>query len=288
MGEVKTWVSEMKNDRLQHGSLDYKLYRYGRSKTLFRGPRPDFSSAYNVFLGSSETYGKFVPRPYPDLLQEELGVVSANFSALNAGVESYLRDPSVLLACADAAVTVLAVAGAHNVSNRYYMVHPRHNDRFVRASDSLHILYRQVEFTDIHYTRHLLNTLRRVDETSFALVVEELRAAWTARMKSLIEMIEGKTVLLWISDHAPGDVLSEGPVSAPGQEPLFVNQEMVDSLSPLVTKVVECIVPQDPDMSGTEGMVFLPCERRAAVALPGPVVHAQVARVLAPVLQSLL
>jgi len=278
----------MKHDRFEHGSLDYSLYQYGRSKTRFRGPKPDFSKAYNVFLGASETFGKFVQHPYPHLLQDQLTVASANFAALNAGVESYLRDPSVLLACAEARVTVIAVTGAHNLSNRYYSVHPRHNDRVIRASDMLQMLFREVEFNDIHYTRHLLNTLRRTDEARFSLVVSELRTAWTARMKTLIDMIEGKTVLLWAADHAPGDVLEKANGTGLGHDPIFVNQAMLDALSPLVTKVVECIVPPDAISPSTEGMVFPLAERRAAAALPGPALHERAAEMLAPVLKALM
>lgn len=244
-------------DRIKHGSLDYCLYRYGNSKNLFRGPKPDFTRPYCVFLGSSETYGKFVPKPFTNILQKRLGMPCANFSALNAGVEMYLKEPSLLLASASARVTVIAVIGAHNMSNRFYSVHPHRNDRFVRASNMLKTLFREVDFSEIHYTRHLLSTLRDADALKFRVVAEELKAAWTARMKSLLEMIEGRTVLLWMADHPPPDRSASLEDNSLAHDPLFIDQEMMDELSPLVTKVVECIASPATKSAG--------CAKRPAV-----------------------
>ena len=278
----------MKYDRITHGSLDYCLYRFERSKTLFRGPRPDFSRPYVMFLGSNETFGKFVPLPFTRLLQHRLNMPCAKFAAVNAGVELYLKDPSVLLATAGARVTVIGVTGAHNISNRFYSVHPRHNDRFVKPSKILSTLFRDVEFTDIHYTRHLLATLAAADPIRFSIVAEELRAAWSARMKSLLERIEGKTVLLWMGEQPPGDANCDPDISDIEHNPAFVDQMMIDELSPLVTKVVECVASSEAMKAGTDGMVIGESEGEAATHMPGPTFHSEVAEALEAVLAELV
>jgi len=281
VGEVEIRC-DMEHDRFKRGALEYYFYSFGKSKTRFRGPRQKIGGDYNVFLGASETFGKFIPKTYPQILEGVLGRTCINFAAHNAGVEMYLRDPSVLLACADARVTVVAVTGAHNISNRFYSVHPRHNDRFVRASDMLKMLYRDVEFTDIHYTRHLLANLRKSDEMKYGLVLTELRAAWTARMKTLLEMIDGKTILLWMSEHVP----AQEDEDICGADPLFVDQSMLDQLSPLVTKVVECVVPRPEN--ALVGMVFDEADRAMAENLPGTALHQAAAIALEPVLRHLM
>ncbi len=278
----------MPNDDSIGESLEYFPYLYGKSKILFRGPRPRLDQPHMVFLGSSETYGKFVPRPFTHLLQQRLEMPCANFSALNAGVEMYLKNPSVLLASIEARVTVIAVMGAHNMSNRFYMVHPRRNDRFVRPSDMLRLLFREVEFTDIHYTRHLLHTLFKADPVKFGIVVTELKAAWLARMKSLLEMVEGKTVLLWMADGAPPDPGVETGESRLDRDPLFVDQAMIDALSPLVTKVVECIATPAALAAGSDGMIFEDRDAAAAAKMAGPAFHGEVAQTLTPVLRTLV
>ncbi|MCB1366857.1 MAG: hypothetical protein KDK00_03755 [Rhodobacteraceae bacterium] len=276
----------MKPDRIADGPLDYCLYRYGRSKVLYRGPRPDFKRPYCAFLGSSETFGKFVATPFPALLQDGLAMPCANFAALNAGVEMYLKDPSILLATAEARVTVIAVMGAHNLSNRFYQVHPRRNDRFVRSSKMLQTLYRGIDCTDIHFTRHLLATLLADDPVKFGIVVEEMKAAWVARMKSLLEAVEGRTILLWAATHAPGERDLDCPEGL-GEDPLFIDQSMMDELSPLATEVVECICKPETK-TGTNGMRFAACDAGAAAQLPGPDFHAQVAQKLEPALRRLI
>ncbi|MFT5159882.1 MAG: hypothetical protein ACI9ZD_001491 [Paracoccaceae bacterium] len=278
----------MKYDRIARGSLDYCLYRYERSKTLFRGPRPDFTRPYCMFLGSTETYGKFVPLPFTRLLQHKLNMPCANFAGVNAGVDLYLKDPSILLATAKARVTVVAVCGAHNLSNRFYSVHPRHNDRFVMPSKILTTLFRDVEFTDIHYTRHLLATLAEADPIRFSIVVEELKAAWVARMKTLLAKIESKTLLLWMGVEPPCDASNEPGISDIERNPAFVDQTMIDELSPLVTKVVECVSSPEAFEAGIEGMMFSDGESEAAKHMPGPACHAEVADALEVALAELV
>lgn len=278
----------MKYDRITRGSLDYCRYRFERSKTQFRGPRPDLSRPYCMFLGSAETYGRFVPLPFTRLLQHELNMPCANLAGMNAGVDMYLKDPSVLLATAKARVTVLAVMGANNISNRFYSVHPRHNDRFLKPSKILMTLFRDVEFTDIHYTRHLLATLAAADPIRFSIVAEELKAAWLARMKTLLERIEGKTVLLWMGTHPPGDATENPDIDDIEHDPAFIDQRMIDELSPLVTRVVECVASPQAIVAGVEGMVISDADRTAATHLPGPAFHAEVAETLAGVLGELV
>lgn len=278
----------MKYDRIKRGSLDYCLYRYERSKTLFRGPRPDFSRPYCVFLGSSETFGKFVPLPFTRLLQHRLNMPCANFAGLNAGVDMFLKDPSILLATAQARVTVIAVTGAHNISNRFYSVHPRHNDRFVKPSKVLSMLFRNVEFTDIHYTRHLLATLAEADPIRFSIVTEELKAAWSARMKTLVARIEGKTVLLWMAEKPPEDANANPDIRDIEFNPAFIDQAMIDGLSPLVTQVVECVASPTVIEAGVEGMVFESGDNNAAKRMPGPAFHSEVADALVGVLAELV
>ena len=77
-------------------------------------------------------------------------------------------------------MTVVQVMGAQNLTNRFYTVHPRRNDRFLRAAPDLQALYPEVDFTEFHFTRHLLRTLRWSSADRFEVVAEELRAVWVA------------------------------------------------------------------------------------------------------------
>lgn len=267
------------------GALDYFPCRYGKSKLLFRGPYRPPGRRYVAVLGGTETYGKFVPFPYPDLVEKAIGVRVINLGCMNAGPDAFLREPAVLELTSEALVTIVQIMGAQNLTNRFYSVHPRRNDRFVRASPLLLSLYQEVDFTEFHFTRHMLRTLQGVSAQKFDAVAEELRIAWVARMKGLLDGIPGRTLLLWMADHVP---LETGNVVDMTREPLLIDQAMITAVRPHATEYVEVVSSPGVLLAGATGMAFSPLEEPAAQGLPGPAVHGEVAARLAPVLEQML
>lgn len=265
-------------------TLDYYPCRYGASKLMFRGPKRKLDGNFCAVLGGNETYGRFIDRPYPALVEDATSIKMVNFGCMNAGVDVYLNDPGVIDLCANARVTVVQVMGAQNMTNRFYAVHPRRNDRFLRASSLLKTIYREVDFTEFHFTRHMLKGLQERSPERFEVVADELKAAWVARMQLLLRRIPGKTLLLWIADHAPA--ASAAPPRL-DREPLLVDRDMISAVSVHATEYVEAISSPAARDLGTEGMVCSVTDEAAAAELPGPAVHAEVARALAPVLRRM-
>lgn len=274
----------MAYEQAGEGPLDYFPCRYDRSRLLFRGPRRDLSGAFVAFLGGTETYGKFLREPFPALVEAAMGVTAVNLGCVQAGPDAYLNDPATLDLARRAAVTVVQVTGALNLSNRFYAVHPRRNDRFLRASPVLQALYREVDFTEFAFTRHMVQTLAAVSPGKFDSVVAELRTAWVARMLTLLDRLPAPVVLLWLADRPPPPEAEVDPKS----DPPLVTQGMVAALRPRVARYVE-VVPSAPARAeGSRGMAYLPLEEYAAANLPGPAVHREVAAALVPVLGGLL
>ncbi len=266
-----------------HGALEYYPCRYGTSRVLFRGPRRQIDHDYIAFLGGTETYGRFIEYPFPARIEQRIKVACVNFGVVNAGVDLYLNDPAVMEIVALAEAKVLQVMGAQNLSNRYYSVHPRRNDRFLRASDRLQSLYPEVDFTEFHFVRHMLGRLSQTSEDRFAEVLDELRMAWTARMKSLVTQLRGQVVLTWFADHPVPD---EVPTTLEG-DPLFVSREMIETLRPRVSEVVEIVASGKAMEEGTRGMVFSDFEACAAEQLLGAQAHDEAADALDRVLRGL-
>ncbi len=264
------------------GALDYYPCRYGMSKLLFRGPQRAVSGGYCVALGGTETYGKFVPVPYPALLEQRLGVPVINLGCVNAGPDVYLNDSAVLDVAAGAQVAMVQVVGAQNLTNRYYAVHPRRNDRFLSASPLMRQMFREVDFTEFHFTRHMLQSLQAVGPDRFEILAEELRAAWVQRMKALLTRLPRARVLVWLGDHPP---LRAGLSPDLHRDPILVDAEMIAALMPYVSAYAEHV---GGAVQSTAGMVFAPMEEPAAQGLPGPAVHQALATTLAPVLQRFL
>ena len=267
------------------GSLDYFPCRYGTSRLLFRGPRRSLDRPYLAFLGGTETYGKYVPDPYPDLIEDETGLGSINLACVNAGLDVYLGEPDILQVARGAEAVVLQIIGAGNLSNRYYSVHPRRNDRFIAASPLLRALYREVDFTDFNFTRHMLLSLRAASRDRFEVLADELRLTWVARMKDLLTALPARTVLLWLADHRPAARVHRIGIAL---DPVLVDEDMLAQVRPLADAYVEAVSGPEARISGLEGMAFPALEAPSAARLPGPDAHRRVAQILLRALEPVL
>ncbi|GAA3860996.1 DUF6473 family protein [Celeribacter arenosi] len=265
------------------GSLNYYPCRYGNSKILFRGPKANLSKDYVAFLGSTETYGKYVPQPFPELFSGSMGVEAVNLGCVNSGVDVFAADEAIMEICSAAKATVVQVSGAQNMSNRFYTVHPRRNDRFLRASTLLQTIYREVDFTEFNFTRHLLNTLHTVSPEKFGMVRQELKDAWVARLRMLVQKIRGPVVLLWIADHSPDDDEAVADLCA---DPLFVDRQMIEEIRECVIGVIEIVATREDIAAGRDLLVYPDLEAPAAHDVIGPNIHAKAASKLESVLAS--
>lgn len=259
-------------------------HRLGNSRLLFRGPVGPLTGRYIAYLGGTESYGRFVDRPYPERLQAVMGLRSVNFACLNAGVDAFLNTEEVIAASRGACLRVVQVLGAQNMTNRYYSVHPRRNDRFLRASPSLKSLFNDVDFTTFNFTRHMLATLQEVSPERFAILAETLKLSWIARMRHLLSTLGGPVVLMRMADHAPPSSVAEPRLD---RDPLLVDAEMIAAVLPFATAHVDVRIPtlsQDP----TDARFLSPYQAAAAAEMPGPRAHAAVAEALAPILRDML
>lgn len=274
----------MSFDATGRGGLDYLPCRYGRSRLIFRGPKRRLDGEYALFLGGTHTYGRFIEKPFPALIEAQTGVACVNFGWQNAGVDAFVNDITVMDAASRARVTVVQVMGAQNMTNRFYAVHPRRNDRFLNASPFMKQLFRSIDFTEFTFTRHMLSAVRDVSDDRYSMIRDELKAAWLARMRHLLKGIGGRIVLLWFADHPPPEAGMSNVPDDLGSDPLFVDRDMVEALRPVVTELVEVVVSPGAIALGTTGMVFTPLEAPAAAGLPGPLAHREVAAALKPVI----
>ncbi|MGJ8547084.1 MAG: DUF6473 family protein [Sulfitobacter sp.] len=277
----------MTYDMLGPGALDYLPCRYGKSKIAFRGPRRTLDDPYVAFIGGTETYGKFIENPFPDLIEQATGLTSVNFGLLNAGIDVFSAERLVLETAARARANVVQVMGAQNMSNRFYTVHPRRNDRFLSASDLLQSIYPEVDFAEFHFTKHMLQRLWDVSPQRFAPIRRDLQAGWLARMRMLLRQLGGHSILLWFAGHAPAFV-DAPPGGLLGPDPLFVTGPMLDKVAPLSAGLVKVIASPQAQAAGTQGMIFAEMESLAAQQILGPLAHEEVAQALLPALAPLL
>lgn len=243
---------------------------------MFRGPKRDSSDDFIAFVGGSETFGKFVQEPFVELVETGLGQPCLNFGIMNAGVDAFLNQPALLEQCERADGTVVQILGAANMSNRFYTVHGLRNDRFITASGALKALYPDLDFTEFTFTRHLLSALQTIDATAFAVVQREVQTAWVSRMKTLLGLIKGRKVLLWVSRRSPDTPCG---LVEQSDDPLFITRDMIEEVRRAApADFVEVVLDEDCAERGLDGMRFAPADIHAAREMVGPIAHARVAK----------
>lgn len=262
-------------------AIDYAPCRYNGSRLWFRGPRRALRSPYVACLGGCGVYGRYLSRPWPTSLEERTGTTVVNLGVENAGIDAYLNDPGALLTAAHAQITVVQLTCTHNTSNRFYSVHPRRNDRFLKASEALKSLYPEMDFTEVHFTRHLLVRLHAICPERFAVVAAEARAAWQARMRTLIAQMNGTVFLLWFAPST----LSEIADDPAGGEP-FLTRGAVRPLEPHVHSLIEVVPPQWH--AACDEMHVPAMELSRAEHLPGPAAHDAVAAAISSAVEGVL
>ena len=216
--------------------IDYQLCRYGKSTLLFRGPRQRTDLPYVAYLGGTETYGKNVAKPFPELVGAELGIPAINLGCVGGGITLFANEPELLRLCARSKATVIQVPPALSVSNRFFSVKHRQNANVAAIDPVLEVLYKGVDLNGTTKVHDLLQLLSATSPDRFSLVKEELGEVWQTRMRALIQQIGGAVILLWFGPTAPED--SEN-FSLANPHPMFVNREMLESLRSDVSAIVE-------------------------------------------------
>jgi hypothetical protein len=278
----------MKQETVEPEILSYSPCRYGASRVLFRGPRKRQDKPYLAFVGGTETYGKFIEKPFPTIVEKAMRQTCINFGCVNGGVDAFVHDTTVMDICYRADLTVVQIMGAHLLSNRFFTVHTRRNDRFLQASSVLKAIYSDVDFSEFAFTRHMLGALHNKSIERFETVVNELREAWIARMRHMLDQIGENVVLFWFSENPPSDQhWSELPHQLQ-VDPLFITRSMIEELRPMVKDVIVANPSRDALRRGTTGMVDPRSHTRVAHDLLGVDCHKEAAAALIPKIRDQL
>lgn len=272
--------------------INYNVHRWGRLNQIYRGPPPRLEAPYHICLGAAQTFGRYCAAPFPSLLSERLGRECVNFGTGGAGPGFFLRDSAVLEAASNAEVCVIQVMSARSLSNRLFQVKPKRNAQIQAVSKALEDLFPHVDFETFSYAHNMLNSIASEDAEKFLEVENELRTAWVARTRLLLDSIHTKKVLFWFSEREPDETMRHRPNKPMLKYPHYVDQAMMNAVAPCVDEVVYCVtsegLPQsllragEPVLQSPFGMPIT--ENRY---YPSPAMHEAAANALAPVIQRL-
>lgn len=237
--------------------VDYRMYQHDKSGLSFRGPKPVMKPGeYATCLGAAQTLGCFCEEPFPDLLQQRLGLEFVNFGYGGAGPRFYLRHKSLIDDVNRGKFAVIQVMSGRSEDNSLfqsngleYLIDRKSGER-ISADEA----YRRLLADNA--PRGLPAPLARAVRMFHApkevrQVLSETRANWLANYHELFEAITVPIVLLWISKRRPGLHHTgklvwwwqryDNVYSMFGKFPQLVDRPMMRDLAGRVPHYVECV-----------------------------------------------
>lgn len=240
-------VADASREALELGRETPETYRYGRRQRLYRGAPPDMDRPFIACIGGERTFGRGAESPWPERLGEALDMPVFNLGAEGAGPGFFLADSGVLEACSRASHVVVELCGAWNLSNRYYTVGRRYNRRLRGVSDLMRELFPEVRLEEFEFVGKLMEHLHALDPARFTIVETECKAAWTARMRAVLEALETPATLLWFGHRLPEEEIPIDVGKARGLPPEAVDRQMIEAILPGAAAYVELVFARPDD-----------------------------------------
>ena len=261
----------MFHDRTGPGDLSYFPCHYGMSRVTYRGPQICTDAPYLAFLGGSETFGPFVEAPFPTLVAEACGAQALNLGVRNAGPDVMLNARGVLDLTHRAAGTVVQVPLVANLSNQFYRVHPRRNDRFLCITEDLRARAKLLDMCEVHFIGHFWAELARQSPEIAETVRKEVQRTWVERMQLLLSHVAPPVYLLWVEPW--------GPAQRPARDASLpiITSRMLQALAPQVVAQINVRPSQSAQDEGASTLVFDRQDRAKAAYALNAAAHREVA-----------
>jgi hypothetical protein len=228
----------MSNDKYQkadHEIVDYGCQPLENIPYLVRGPLPPSldKGRFIVCAGAAQTFGRYVEKPYPSLLQERLAVPVLNLSRGGVGAVQYrCLSESYLPYLNRAKFVVVQVVTGRNEPNSLFDLARGGPYHLVRRSDG------KPGEARFLYTDLLASGNRKLIER----VLEETRLSWIDNFTFFLKQIRVPKILFWFSKREPRYEVSFKNVDKFfGKYPQLVTDKWVAPLLPHVDEYVKCI-----------------------------------------------
>lgn len=217
--------------------VNYNIWKLWTPNAIFsvRGPRPEQLSPgnYCTSLGAAFTFGRFVARPYAQLLGEALSIPSLNLGFSGVGPSFYndpRNQPLIDLVNRSKFATISIFSGRSQSNTRFQTAHYS-QEQYILEDGS-------IVPADFAY-QQLLET---ADPQTIAALIAETRDAYLQEFLKLLSKITVPKVLIWFSRRSPDYQESyDSLFKLLSGFPHLVNREMVKALAPLCDAYIEQI-----------------------------------------------
>ena len=191
--------------------VDYQLWQPAPDGRWLRGPRPDqlVPGSYFACVGAAQTFGCFVARPWPSLLQQQLGLPALNLGIAGAGPALFRNDALLQLLRGARFVVYQVMSGRSADCSRFATGgHERvtlPDGRQLGAGAAWSELLQQ----DLHGIKNpvLRGIKNRLCATfgrkHIRRLVAETQSNWSSDFRALIKDVARPSALLWFSKRTP-------------------------------------------------------------------------------------
>lgn len=226
----------------------------------------DLHTPHFAVLGGTESYGRFMRRPYPVSVSGRVGLTCRNYGTLNAGMGAYKQILSFDVMSPETRSCVIEAPPILQVENPYFDVHPVRNDRMVRVKRPYRLLFPDVDVAAATFVGHLWRLSDAADRGAALHMARVLRELWLEGMGDLISRINCPVHIL----HFQSDMA--GPK---------ITLPMLNVLRDVAA--VHVIPFIDPDYSGFD---YPDWDRAVVETMLGQGAHAVAAKVLANAMEQ--
>ncbi|MCG7522067.1 DUF6473 family protein [Ruegeria sp. Ofav3-42] len=257
------------------GEPGHDVCQYDGSRLWFRGARRVLDWPYMACAGGDETYGRFVERPFAAILEERLERRILNLGCLFSGVDALCHDRGLFELLNGADICVVQAPGLLGQSNRFYRVHPRRNDRFLAPTQDLRNLYPELDYTDVHFVRHLLTCLQGFHDARFEVVVDELRRGWIRQVGDFLQRLKAPVVLLRLQVLRDAEGTDHPEIAK-----VCVTDQMIEAIGVHCVACVDLKTQVCGQSDELEDMLFGTMQQPMAEHMIGPAAHRAIAAAL--------
>lgn len=157
----------------------------------FRGSEPDLSQPYAVCLGSAHTFGRYVNRPYPEILQSNLNMQVLNLGRPAGHPCAYSTSDEIIDLINGSKFCVVQVFSARFSANSE-----------VWYSGFNHFMYGKEKIPTMRYWK---GKLSKKNKNTRQIIRESLNT-YVEDMKEMFDKINVPIILFWFSKRKPGSL----------------------------------------------------------------------------------
>lgn len=216
--------------------IDYQEYMLEEIPNFsLRGPSPTDKlekGKYIVCLGAAQTFGRFVEKPFPQLLSDTLNIPVVNMGHAGAGPSFYSKKMKMIEFINNAQFAIVQVMPGRSMGNSLY-----------ETKTGGEMLLRKSDNQKIGASNAWKEILENYSKEEVEQLVSETRKNWHSEMKELLNSIKIPTILFWFSHRVPKyqeEYKNVSKLFGYGS-PQLINENMIDNIKPYADYYVESI-----------------------------------------------